>query len=402
MNPDSATFPGVPTAPEPAERRAVSSSRSLPWFCYAVVFGALCIPFGVLWDISWHSTIGRDTFWTPAHMLIYLGGAMPGMVCGWLVLKTTFAGTPEERERSVRIWGFRGPLGAWIIIWGSLAMLTSAPFDNWWHDAYGLDVKILSPPHTVLALGMYGVAVGSWVLMASWRNRLGSVDERRTTWMFVTVGGVLLAMLAIFLTEFSTPNDQRTATFHKVSCRAYPIYLLIVARAAQTRWAATKAALIYMGILASMAWILPLFPGTPKLAPIYNPVTHMVPPSFPLLLVLPALAIDLVMGLERRMPARWWRDWLLALGAGLAFTAVFIPVQWRFAELLISPAADNWFLIGQNHFGYGAGPGEWRHRFWDLDKDPLTTVSVLVAALAAVLSARLGLWFGKGMKAVQR
>ena len=30
-------------------------------------------------------------------------------------------------------------------------MLTSAPFDNWWHDAYGLDVKIISPPHMFLA-----------------------------------------------------------------------------------------------------------------------------------------------------------------------------------------------------------------------------------------------------------
>ncbi len=28
-------------------------------------------------------------------------------------------------------------------------MITSAPFDDWWHNAYGLDVKILSPPHVV-------------------------------------------------------------------------------------------------------------------------------------------------------------------------------------------------------------------------------------------------------------
>ena len=33
-------------------------------------------------------------------------------------------------------------------------MLTSAPFDNWWHNAYGLDVKIVSPPHTLLILGI--------------------------------------------------------------------------------------------------------------------------------------------------------------------------------------------------------------------------------------------------------
>ena len=82
------------------------------------------------------------------------------MVCGWLVLKTTFYGTDAERGATVRVWGFRGPLGAWVTIWGALALLASAPFDNWWHSAYGLDVKILSPPHSVLAAGMYFIVFG--------------------------------------------------------------------------------------------------------------------------------------------------------------------------------------------------------------------------------------------------
>jgi hypothetical protein len=34
---------------------------------------------------------------------------------------------------------------------GGFALITSAPFDNWWHSAYSLDVKIVSPPHTLLA-----------------------------------------------------------------------------------------------------------------------------------------------------------------------------------------------------------------------------------------------------------
>ena len=54
--------------------RAAARGATLPWFCYAVVAGATSIVFGILWDISWHRTIGRDTFWTPAHLAIYLGG----------------------------------------------------------------------------------------------------------------------------------------------------------------------------------------------------------------------------------------------------------------------------------------------------------------------------------------
>src|ERR1041385_1080021 len=106
---------------------SVDPPAGIPWYCYAVLFGATSIVIGVLWDISWHSTIGRDTFWTPAHLAIYLGGVLGGQA------------------------------GAWRCIWGASAMVTSAPFDNWWHNAYGLDVRILSPPHTVLALGMYAI-----------------------------------------------------------------------------------------------------------------------------------------------------------------------------------------------------------------------------------------------------
>ena len=38
-----------------------------------------------------HQTIGRDTFWTPAHLAFYLGGVVAGLTCGWLALRVTFA-----------------------------------------------------------------------------------------------------------------------------------------------------------------------------------------------------------------------------------------------------------------------------------------------------------------------
>jgi len=151
---------------------ALATKRSaIPWHCHALVFASTSIIAGLIWDISWHTTIGRDTFWTPAHMAIYLGGVLAGLSCGFLVLKTTLAGTPEERAASVRVWGMRGPLGAWFAIWGAFAMITSAPFDDWWHNAYGLDVMILSPPHVVLALGMFGVMSGALLLVLARQNR---------------------------------------------------------------------------------------------------------------------------------------------------------------------------------------------------------------------------------------
>ena len=117
--------------------QSVSKATALPWYCLAVIFGATCIPIGALWDISWHSTIGRDTFWTPAHITIHLGGLIPGFTAGWLALRATYFGTPEQKAAAVSLGPFRAPLGAWVIIWGAFAMLFSAPFDDWWHKPMG-------------------------------------------------------------------------------------------------------------------------------------------------------------------------------------------------------------------------------------------------------------------------
>jgi hypothetical protein len=91
--------------------------------------------------------------------------------------------------------------------------------------------------------------------------------------------------------------------------------------------------------MLAMIWILQLFPAQPRLAPIYIAVTHMVPPSFPLLLVVPALAIDLLLGRAGRR-----HDWLMSIALGLGFVALLLAVQWFFGEFLLSPAARNYFF----------------------------------------------------------
>jgi hypothetical protein len=133
------------------------------WHAYAVVAAATMVVVGLLWDISWHMSIGRDTFWTPAHLLIQSGGLVAGGSSGFLALHTTFRGTDAEKASAVSFWGFRAPLGAWVCVLGCGAMLTSAPFDDWWHNAYGLDVRIVSPPHILLGLGMMGLTVAKRV-----------------------------------------------------------------------------------------------------------------------------------------------------------------------------------------------------------------------------------------------
>jgi hypothetical protein len=72
------------------------------------------------------------------------------------------------------------------------------------------------------------------------------------------------------------------------------LLLLLAARASKVRAGATIAAATYTLIYIGMILVLPLFPAQPKLAPVYHPVDHMVPPAFPLLLIVPAVAIDVI------------------------------------------------------------------------------------------------------------
>ena len=87
------------------------------------------------------------------------------------------AGRQSDRATAVRFWGFRAPFGAWVCIWGAFAMVTSAPFDDWWHNAYGLDVKIISPPHMLLAAGIAAIQCGAMLMALAWQNR--AVGDRR-------------------------------------------------------------------------------------------------------------------------------------------------------------------------------------------------------------------------------
>ncbi len=385
-----------------AARPTATAVAPHTWPVPVLVFAGACITFGILWDISWHSTIGRDTFWTPPHLLIYLGGTLGGLVAGWLAFSDTVSNREAAVGRSVGIFGARAPLGAWVTLWGAAAMLTSAPLDDWWHNAYGLDVKILSPPHALLAAGMYGVVTGAVLLASAARNRGGGKGTAGLAGLVIIAQGIQLALASILLTELSFPNRQHTGTFYLASAALYPAFLVAAAWLASVRWAATRVALVYSAIIALMVWVLPWFPAEPQLAPVFNRVNRMVPPAFPLLLVVPALGIDLVFQALRRRTHWGWG--MLKVGlAALVFVAVFIPVQWYFSQFLISPAADHALFAGHGRFmGYMARREEWQGVFWRVDRDPFTTLTAAKMLVLALVSAAVGAAAGTFLHRVRR
>ena len=104
------------------------------------------------------------------------------------------------------VFGLRAPLGIFLAGWGCVAVLTSAPFDNWWHNAYGLDVKIVSPPHALLILGLRGISTGVMFLILAAMNRAAENDEatfKRLQMLLLYVGGLAIVGQMFFVQEYT-------------------------------------------------------------------------------------------------------------------------------------------------------------------------------------------------------
>jgi hypothetical protein len=375
---------------------AAEPTPDAPWYLWCATFAVLSAMIGVHWDISWHRSIGRDTFWTAPHMAIYLCGVLGGISAAYLILSTTFGrGT---KDASVRVFGFRGPLGAFIVAWGGIAMLTSAPFDDWWHNAYGLDVKIISPPHTLLSMGIFSVQIGALILVLGFMNRAEGAARRRLQRMFLFIGGMTLVMLTVFLMEHTDRSQMHSGAFYMVLAIAIPIALVGIGRAADHPWACTIMAAVYSLLQLGFLWVFPLFPAQPKLGPVYFPVTHFVPPPFPILLIVPALGIDF---LRARKPD--WGAWRLSLAAGATFLVLLLAAQWPFAEFLQLPAARNW-VFGTHYFDYNTRPmwSSFNYRFANWEEPAERRTHFLIAIAAALVGSRIGLAWGAWMRQIRR
>ena len=375
----------------------------------AVLFASAAIVIGLHWDIAWHRAIGRDTFWSPPHVLEQVAASVAGLFCGWRVIYTSFLGTANDRDSAVRWWGlFYGPLGGWVCIWGTIAMISSAPFDNWWHNAYGLDVKILTPPHVFLLLGMVTVQLGAMLMMLAEQNRSAAKGAWRGV-LFATSMGLIVLMFATTVFEYTgVPNARHSPLFFQITAGLFPLFLLAASRAGSGAFPASVAAGTYMLVLIVLNWVLALVPATPKLAPIYNPLTTLVPPGFPILLIVPAVAFDLLM---RRLKGR---DWTFAPLAGVAFVLLLLAAEWPFASFLLSLNQPNYFF-GTGYWDYGARIGPWTRVFFDVPgytwSNGVMTGSLDAGAMAralafavvlAIASSRAGLWWGSWMSRVRR
>jgi hypothetical protein len=393
-----------------------ASSKSLllgiPLQIYVFAVCSALVIIGVLWDIAWHMSIGRDGLFSAPHNAIYLGAALAGIISGYQVLKTSFWGTAEEKGKMVNFWGiFYSSLGGMFCIWGGFGAATSAPFDDWWHATYGLDVKIFSPPHAVLAMGLIAIQIGAMISVLAVLNRKEKISylsdlqninrEKRLRFIFMVTAGLVILTVGTFLTEFMGRWNMHNDYFYEIGSGIFPLFMIAFARASNIKWGATISALVYMVVMIVVNATIRQFPAEPLLAPVSNHITFFQTTAFPLLLVFPAMTVDI---LRDKFSSK--NDWILALILGVGFFVTFLIIQYPAGTFLKeSPLARNWFFQS-DAWSYNNPPNiEWRYHFPEnrVTKgfDKWAIASGISIALGFV-SARIGLLWGNWMRKVQR
>ena len=378
-----------------------TQTQRVPWYAWLSLATTAAAVSGEHWDISWHMSIGRDTLWTPPHLMIQAAALLSAIVFGWFIIRTTSSHDPEIIGNSVRIFGLRAPIGAFIAAWGAATMAASVPFDNWWHNAYGLDVRILSPPHLVLGIGIFGMEIGGIVLICSAMNRAMEAGDdkfrRKLAVVVIAIGALFVFQTNTGTLEFVNHAIMHSGIYYLAASVSVLIALVPIAIIARTRWATTAIAALYTAISLVFFWGLPLIPAEPKLGPVYTHINRLVPLSFPLLIIVPAVVMDAwIWPLVEQ-----WSRWAKAAMVGSIFLVLLIAVQWPFGTFLNSAAASGWpFQSDRALHAYFIRP-EWLQISPGQEPFSLRT-GVLLTFPAAIIVTRLGLALGYVGRRVRR
>jgi hypothetical protein len=295
---------------------------------------------GLAWDIQWHRWLGRDAFLTPPHLIIYTGVVGAGLICILVVLVETeryWRRVPGvDQTSTVSLLGiFHAPLGFFLAGFGALTMALAAPFDNYWHQLYGIDVTLWSPFHMMGLIGAGIAYLGAAYALASElvRSRRDGTAGRRVMifgWPGIVLG-TLFALTAVLrlVRVLMEPSIETFPTWQvgPVELLTSPIGLTLavvftsMAAVVMVRraGAATLMALMAALFTAAVTLLAPIAVGIVGDASGYtyrlpgHPHINWVQVLLPFAYLIPAVFIDLAYLAELRR----WRRLRASLVAGL-------------------------------------------------------------------------------------
>jgi hypothetical protein len=142
-------------------RKNSSTILISPIIYFLISIGVSLQISGSNWDIVWHGVRNVETFFTPPHSVIYSGVALAigSVVTG--IIQTGFRIRKQKKATWYEVLAPSSlPLSLKLAAIGCTLQLTAGPFDFLWHSLFGFD-GLLSPPHSVLAVGMLMTALGA-------------------------------------------------------------------------------------------------------------------------------------------------------------------------------------------------------------------------------------------------
>ena len=303
---------------------------------------------GLAWDIRWHLWLGRNSFWIPPHIMLYSAVGTVGLVALAVVLIDTqryHHGFPGVTDRStVRIWGvFHASLGSIVAGFGVLIAAVAAPFDNWWHQLFGIDAVLWSPFHLMGAAGGLLGVIGIGYIFASEAaierqdsqgHRIARRFLRLTAleWGALATISSLMELSMLALTQF-TPlpiGPLKVLTYPFPLALSGAFCLTSAACFVRKPFAATLTALllsIHTGVIEAFV------PSATRLLAAHMglsyragqvPTVNSMNLLLSLLLILTALVID---GFTQKQTlSTATKRGLLLLGVGVAILAISVPM----------------------------------------------------------------------------
>ena len=209
----------------------------------------LVVVIGFYWDVAWHIDNGRDDeLFTPSHVMILVG--LGGLIyaAGIAVLFASL----EKANTALRFGFLHVPWSAVLLTALGIGGVVAFPLDAMWHDAYGVDVTLWSPPHIQLVISGSLGTIALWLMLAEARPWAEPTLLGR--FIHVLTAGTVLVGMSTLQGEFDYGVPQFQVLYLPVLIMIAAGFTLLAVRRALGPWGAVKVVGIYLVLRAFLAF----------------------------------------------------------------------------------------------------------------------------------------------------
>ncbi len=211
----------------------------------------LVLVIGFYWDVAWHIDNGRDNqLFTPSHVMILVG--LGGLIyaAGIAVLFASI----EKAKTAFKVGPLHIPWSAVLLTALGTGGVLAFPIDALWHNTYGIDVTLWSPPHIQLVVSGSLGTVALWLMLSE--ARPWAEPTLLGTCIHILTAGTVLVGMSTLQGEFDYGVPQFQVLYLPVLIMIAAGFTLVAARRALGPWGALKVTGIYLVLRVFLAFAI--------------------------------------------------------------------------------------------------------------------------------------------------